>query len=312
MTEQEVNNTGNESNEQLQQTEERAKTMGWTPQDQFKGDPARWIPAEAYVKRAEEEMPILRGTLKKLEGSVGEQSRIIKEQAAENKRLNEKLETMSQDVSLMVESGRKAEQRAYDRALKDLQAQQRAAVETQDTATFDKVTADINEHIKQHPAVTGKPADIPVKKDETKPAGATDIAWKPDAVVFDNWVAENTWYQKDPELAVYAHQIDAWLTNNRKFSSQQSQLDEVTKHVKEKFPEHFGQAKKQTAPTVEGSGDAGPVGGNSSKKNYGDLPAWAKEVCDRQAGKDGLGKSGSIPGFKRDDYIRDFDWAAVK
>jgi hypothetical protein len=77
--------------------------------------------------------------------------------------------------------------------------------------------------------------------------------------------------------------------------------------VKEEFPEYWSNTKRTNNPTVEGSGDAA-VNRSGGKKSYADLPAEAKTACDKFAGKDGTGKSGSIPGYTRADYCKDYDW----
>jgi len=46
--------------------EERASHMGWKPQEEYKGDSENWTDAEAFVKKGEEELPILRANMRKL------------------------------------------------------------------------------------------------------------------------------------------------------------------------------------------------------------------------------------------------------
>ena len=53
-----------------QTIEERASAMGWSPQENFKGDPERWVDAETYVKRGEEFIPFLQADKRKLTQDV--------------------------------------------------------------------------------------------------------------------------------------------------------------------------------------------------------------------------------------------------
>ena len=39
--------------------EQEAITLGWVPQDQFKGDPAKWTDAETFVARGKEKVVLL-------------------------------------------------------------------------------------------------------------------------------------------------------------------------------------------------------------------------------------------------------------
>lgn len=52
---------------ELGTVEERAKRMGWTDQDAFRGDKAKWVDAATFVKNGEESLPILRERLRSLE-----------------------------------------------------------------------------------------------------------------------------------------------------------------------------------------------------------------------------------------------------
>ena len=40
--------------------EQEARTLGWVPAEEFKGDPNRWVDAETFVERGHTVMPILR------------------------------------------------------------------------------------------------------------------------------------------------------------------------------------------------------------------------------------------------------------
>ena len=45
-------------------TESRARAMGWVPKDQFRGPAENWRDAGEFVRRGEEELPILRERLR--------------------------------------------------------------------------------------------------------------------------------------------------------------------------------------------------------------------------------------------------------
>src|SRR5271154_5862973 len=50
---------------------DKAKQMGWAPQEEFRGDPSKWIDADEYVRRGEQLMPILRANNERLMEEVG-------------------------------------------------------------------------------------------------------------------------------------------------------------------------------------------------------------------------------------------------
>ena len=88
--------------------EAEARKMGWTPKDEFKGDPNHHIDAETFYTRAVEFMPIAKATIKKL---------------------SNKIDQMQREQKNASEFFSKSEER-YHRALKDLRAKQEAVVET--------------------------------------------------------------------------------------------------------------------------------------------------------------------------------------
>ena len=231
-----------------------------------------------------------------------EQERLIKDQSR-------RLEEMQADVKEFVGYTRLAEERSYLKALAELKAEQRVAVEEQDLSKFDQISADIDEHIKGY-AVVSKPTTTvspdQIGKGGEKVGAKGEDGWaKPG--VFEAWTADNKWYSEKPKMATYAYQLDRWLNDNRPGLTQRERLDEITKLVKEEFPEYWSNTKRNSGPAVEGSSDVA-VQGFGGKKSYANLPAEAKAACDKFTGKDGTGKSGSIPGYTRADYVRDYGW----
>ena len=54
--------------------EQEARTLGWVPAEEFKGDPNRWVDAETFVERGHTVMPILRKNNERLETLVKQQA----------------------------------------------------------------------------------------------------------------------------------------------------------------------------------------------------------------------------------------------
>jgi hypothetical protein len=275
--------------------EERAAIMGHVSQEDFKGDPDKWVPAEKWIERTEQLFPITKATVKKLTEDVagfkGENSALIQEIASLKTTLKE-----------FAEFSKKAEERAFNKALKELEDRQRAAVAEGDVEAFDQVKSELDD-LKQHPALTGiatAPAPIIPVVEKTWPEVS-----KPE--VFHEWMGENEWYKKSPKMAAYAHQMDMYLKNTEVMPTQRAQLDKVTELVKEEFPQYWANDKKAAPQSVEGGGDVGGNSGGRGKKTYSDLPADAKRYCDEWSGKDGKG-TGTIPGFTRQQYLDQYQW----
>ncbi len=250
--------------------EERARQMGWTPQEEFRGNPDNWIDAETFVERAETSLPIAKGTIKKLEGEIA---------------------GLKKDLRDFADFHRTTAEREYNRAMQDLKKKQIEAVEEGDTDKFKAAQAEI-EDLQQHPVVTGK-----------TPAGQDNVA--KDA--FTQWQSENPWFNSDFEMFEYAQKIDQWLANQKDPKKDiPGHLAKVTQMVKEKFPDRFdgGNNSRRRGPAaVEGGDSLATVA--TKGKGFNALPKEAKELCDRlikQMGNDSNGK----PYMTREKYARDF------
>lgn len=131
----------------------KAEKMGWTPKDQFKGDPAKWRPADEFVERGENMLPILRAANKKNEREIADLKATVKQFA---------------DYQGQVEK------KAYDRAVADLKAARAAAIKAGDGEAFDKLDEKLDE-LKQ---------DAPKAKRDDKEA---------EDEVFNAWLSKNKW-----------------------------------------------------------------------------------------------------------------------
>lgn len=254
-----IEDTG-EVNEPPVDYEAEAKKMGWTPLEEFKGDPNHHLDAETFYTRAVEYMPIAKATIK---------------------RLSERLDRAEKEAKRAAEFFSKGEQRAYERALADIRAEQEAAVESGDLDAHRKASKKLD--------ALEKP---PVQNDE------------PDedrrAEEFADWFKANKWYAS-PVMQAYADAQAQRIakTKNGGFLDR-ADLDEVTERVKAKFaddfPDEFGAAKPKRNP-VEG---VSPGRGKPSGRTYNDLPPEAKAMCDKWV------KNGTIK--SRDDYIKNYAW----
>ena len=245
--------------------EARALRMGWVPQDRFRGDSARWVDAKTFVERGENELPILRERLRKADEHLRE--------------FGELKETVKEFRGYMTD----VEQRAYNRAKRDLELQRQAAKEAGDFDRYDQVTTEIGEL-----EANAKPKqDKTQEKTEVKPDPMKDP-------VFTGWVDDNDWFQKDPERAAYANSYGEYLNRTKPHLHGQAFLEEVTKAVKKEFPDKFENPRRNGVPRVE-AGGVGKAKGNG--KTYNDLPADAKAACDRFV-KQGL--------VKKEDYVKDY------
>ena len=240
--------------------EDKARRMGWVPKSEFRGDPAKWRPADAFVERGENEMPILKERLRHQDKQLAELQATVKQFA---------------------DYHTKTEQRAYDRAVKDLKARQIEAVSVGNTQAFMAIDQEIAQ-LQQEAASSPKIA-VPDQNPDEHP-------------VFRTWVARNQWYANDKDMHAYADSIGAYLNQANPTLVGDEFFAEVTKKVRAEFPDKFENPRRAAAAAVEGASQSPRKGG----KGFSDLPPDAKAACDRFV-KQGLIKS-------RDDFVKAYDW----
>jgi len=251
---------------QEQSADDRALTMGWVPKEQFRGPAEKWVDAETFIKRGEEFLPFLKANNKRLEQA---QERHTKE-----------IERLKGTLEKFAEHHSKAEQRAYERALWELQSEQAAAVEANDLGRVQAITQEI----------VGLNAEAKGSKVEPEQG---------DPPVLADWKADNAWYSRDPVMRAAAVAIADQLVSEGVIDPAR-QLAEVTKRIKAEFPQKFENPNRRAAPAVEGGGQAARRTG----RTWGDLPREAQIMADEFVR--------DIPGFTREKYVKGYDWEQTK
>lgn len=245
--------------------EDRALMMGWTPKDQFKGDPDKWVDAETFVKRGEEFLPFLKANNRRLEQAL--------------ERANAKTASLEKAVSKAIEHVSKAEAKAYERAMRDIQARLDEAAAAGDVQGVREATDELVELAAEAKA-EAKPAKTP--------------APEPDAE-FEAWKADNPWFGKDKALTAATVAIADDVANEG--YTGKAQIKEVDRRLRDEFPHKFAKPEnpnRRQPAAVEGSGSTIRPRG----KTYGDLPPEAKAMCDELCR--------DIKGFTREKYVREF------
>jgi len=202
----------------------KAEKMGWTPRESFKGDPSKWRPADEFVERGENMLPLLRAQSKRQEREIADLKAGMKE---------------------LAEYHSKTEQRAYAKALQDLREQRAAAIAAGDGAAFDKVDGEIDK----------------LKKDletKTQPAQKQND----DDPVFQEWLSRNKWAE-DEEMQLVGEAIAKSLIKKGEKATGVDLLEMVTKEVKRRYPEKFENPRRNAAPSVEGGSGPRKGGGKT-------------------------------------------------
>lgn len=252
-------------------SEEQARRLGWKPEEDFKGDKAQWRDWKEFLDENLSNAPQLKATVKLLKRRL--------DQA--DKRAKKFESTLAEATDYFS----KAEQRAYDRAVKDLRAKQRAAVALGDEEAFDEAASEMDELLKDAKGGKKAPDKPEIDPDVTK--------------AFRKWERDNDWYGADDAMTAYADRVAAKMGSYSDNDMDPDEyLEELTARVKKEFAHKFELPKKRSA--VEGVGETRPTKG---QETFDNLPADARAQFAR------FEKLG-IP-VKKDQFAKEA-WAEIK
>jgi hypothetical protein len=256
-----------------------AREMGWKPEEEWVGKPpARgFMSASEYVRRNEKIMPVVNARAKRAE----ERAQKLE---AKIEQLEQDYRARFQNMERMSDAMLKA-QRAQMEA--EFAARKEAAVEIGDKAAYQRAVNDEKEAIKA--------IDDRLKDEEDDPKREPEKKALPKQVqeVVDAWLEDNEWFNKEPELNAVANARHIKLIREKPGLSLAENLAEVTKYVKKRFPEMFGEAEDEEEEEMPRRGSRVEGGtrinnGAGGRSLYAKLPAEAKAAADRFIKEQGL------------------------
>ena len=234
------------------EVETKARETGWVPKDEYRGDPAKWRPADKWVER-------------------GEQG------AAENKRLKERITRLEQDSADKIANLERMSAAALKAQRAQIESQyetvKEKAVELGDTKQYKAADKAQKDALKEFDdAATEKPAE----KEADGPPGWS----KEDRETLRAWNAANPWFNSKDNRKLTGAADDAWWAVEREMpgASLADKLAEIKARVAEEFPIAFGKKSGNGASRVEGAGGRGPSGDDGGEA-WAKLPADVKNVA---------------------------------
>lgn len=245
-----------------------ATSMGWTPKEEWRGDPEKWVDAETFVERGNVVLPILRKANQELHGQLtqlnGQLQQVMGELKAQKTAMDTIQEAQAEELAQRVAEARK-----------ELAAQIREARENNDTELELKLLDQRDE----------LNAEVKASKDKKGAAGTEGqppAKTEPETPEYKTWVAENPQLHTDAKFArrAYVLALEIAEESGGKLVGKPfyDELDKRLAALNGKAP----RVPSRVAPgTPSGGGGNGGEGGSS----YADLPADAKKVCDDQARK---------------------------
>jgi len=203
-------------------TEARAREMGWKPLAEYRGPPGKWQPAADFIARGENILPIVRDQNRRLTERIG---KLEGEVTGLRSTAQEQLQLLKEQREL----GRKADQRGYDRAMAEIKANQRKAVEAGDTTAYDQL-------VEQAEALSSARPAAPAAAPTEPPRPAAPVA-SPATAAF---IAANPWFNRDQALnaAMIAHHVE--VLKEGVIVDEAAQYEEAKARVVEAYPDRFG------------------------------------------------------------------------
>lgn len=247
---------------------DRGIRQGWAPKEDWKGDPEKWKDLNTFLEDGDKILPILKKNYSKLESELN----ALKAEREQDKKVFEKFQEFQS----------KSEERAYKKALKEIEDKMAEAVESGNKKAF----ADAK---REEDTLRAEQQ----KQTETKDQPAEHPDWKP-------WKAENTWYTEDEELRELADALAPMVAQKNPNVGGKAFFELVKARVKQSAPHKFENPSRNKANAVEGEGGKPPKKGG---KTYSDLPAEFKRACDEFVA--------TIPGYTKEKYLKDVDWSQI-
>lgn len=244
--------------------EDRAKSMGWAPKEEWRGSPDKWIDAEAFVTRGEEILPILRATNRHLQDDVSALKNELSATKAALQNSAAAIEELKKFNSDANRAKMKESKEALVKQLKEARAEGNVEAEVEINDQLDSVRAAERDSEKP-PAPSTKPNGT-----EADPRNNPE---------YQAWIADNPWFESNSRKRALAVAIAAEMRQDPQYAGVTGRkfFDIVTQETEKTLGTPPPQPRKITK--VEGSGQLG--GDSGPPRSFADLPAEAKAGCDK-------------------------------
>lgn len=238
---------GEESSGDASTSEDTAREMGWVPQEEFRGDPDKWITADSFVERGEKILPILKANNKRLRDDLLTRDRdlaTLRTQVSESQKILKTLQSAYEEST-------KAE---VDKAKDALKLELREA----------KVSGDVDLELE----IQDKLESLKTPKKVAVPSTQEQVISEP----LKQWGEENPWYGGNSREDQKKTQEFLWSCEDlRKEGSVKIGTDFLQEALLRYQKTNVGSVSK-----VEGGNSGGRV---SSGRKFSQLSSQAKEVC---------------------------------
>jgi hypothetical protein len=240
--------------------EQEAREQGWKPKEEFNGPEDKWTDAKTFVEKGDRIAGILKSRLDRQDALIHKLQDDNKQFGEYQKQLLEKEKAKSQHK------------------IAELEARLAQAVNDSDGQEFTRLNRELQkerDNLSQEPPGNGEAPIDPLAQ---------------------AWLLNNDWYNTNQKLQTYADGLAEQIIGSGYTGA--AYYQELTRRVKEAFPDDFSNRRQSGANTVEQGGEI-ETGTEDRPRTYADLPADAKAACDRFVSS-GL--------TTQEDYVKNYEW----
>jgi len=248
--------------------EKEAREHGWTPQEDFKGDPSKWVDAKTFVERADVVLPLLK---KKLQGVTNDR------------------DSLKRDLRALTARFETVDKRAYDRAMADIEARMDAAAEVGDREGVKKAREDMK-------ALTNEAKQQPVQVSQEEAQEA-----------YIDFREQNPWYDRGGLAKDYADVLAAKHANLAATMRPAEYFEMIAEKVRERYGDRLDvqadddggdeKPRRRVLSPVEGANRRQAPRG---AKTFANLPPEAQRMAERFV-RQGILKD-------KEDYAKTYQW----
>lgn len=247
-------------------TEAQARRMGWVPREEFRGDVNNWRPAAEFLDRGMNLLPVLQQQYRSLEGK--------------HSRLEGQYEQSQRTLMDLTERMRRTDERAYKRAMRDLEARRAQAVQNGDTEAFREVETEMSELRESAPPPAATQTERgPAPADQTPPAPRPQQTQTVVPPEVERWVQDNQWFQTNAEARQDAIAIQQSIDQQYPHLSLTERLAKTRQKISAMHPALFENPRRSQPPAVGGSTPGGrpPV----NPRGFDAMPQESKQEYQR-------------------------------
>lgn len=237
-----------------------AKSMGWSPKENFRGNAEKWVDADEFVERGKNLMPLLRANNERLQKELLTRD-------AKIDTLTQKLEGATVAIQKLEHHYTEANKQAVQVAKNQLKAELKEARESNDVDAEQQILGQLDTIREAERTAAAQPE----KKDPPNQPVENKSDLSPE---FKQWHADNPWFGPDKKKTKEVSRIAEDLRDEGTTLVGRDFMDECVRIYEEKN----GTPPADDLPPNKVEG-AAPRRSGTATKGFASLPQAAKEAC---------------------------------